>query len=137
MNPFPVPVRSTTDSAAFFELAGDGSLMLRQCDHCSALRAPQERFCSACGSPHYTPVAAQGTGRLITWTLVRRSPVPGIEAPYTVAVVECREGPWVLVRLLDADTAHLTTDTIVRFVTAPTGADGEPIIAARTAMEAN
>lgn len=130
MNPFPVAVRRTDDSAVFFDMAAEGAVMLRRCLVCGVVRGPQELVCGACHHTDWEPVAAQGTASLVTWTAVHRSPVPGLDAPYTVALVECPEGPWMFVRLLDSDGRDLHEGMTVHFVTARTGEDGESIVAA-------
>ena len=131
MNPFPVPVRRDASSAEFFDFAARGILLLLRCAACSAVRGPQTRFCPECGAEEHAAVAAAGTGRLVTWCVVHRSPVPGLETPYTAAVVECDEGPWIFVRLLDTDGTSLHVGAQVDLVTASTGVDGESVVAAR------
>jgi hypothetical protein len=132
VNPFPVPVRRTDDSAQFFDMAARGDVMIRRCLNCGALRAAQNAVCVVCHCLEWEPVAADKTGAvLVTWTVVHRSPVPGLAAPYTAAIVECAEGPWMFVRLLDTGGFDLHAGMPVELVTARTGEDGESIVAAR------
>jgi uncharacterized OB-fold protein len=146
MNPFPVPVRRTPGSAEFFDFAARGALLLRQCPSCSVVRGPQERFCPSCHAEESVALAALGTGRLVSWCVVHRSPVPGLEVPYTAAIVECDEGPWVLLRLLGGESATLRVGAAIELVTAVTGEEevgeedgggglGESIVAARIVQE--
>ena len=136
MTPFPTPVRRTEDSAEFFDMAAQGALMLRRCLACAAYRAPQDAVCPACHHSAWEPVAADGAASLVSWTVVHRSPVPGLDAPYVAAMVECREGPWVLVRLVDSDGDDLHVGMDLEFVTAMSGDDGESVVAARPRREA-
>jgi uncharacterized OB-fold protein len=131
MTPFPTPVRRTEDSAEFFDMAAQGKLMLRRCLACGAYRAPQDAVCPACHHSAWEPVAADGAATLVTWTVVHRSPVPGLDGPYVAAMVESREGPWILVRLLDSDGSDLHVGTELELVTAVSGDDGEWVVAAR------
>jgi uncharacterized OB-fold protein len=130
MNPFPVAVGRTDDSAEFFDMAARGAVMLRRCLVCAAFRGPQEVVCGSCHHTDWEPVVAEGAASLVSWTVVHRSPVPGLEAPYTAALVECREGPWMFVRLLDSDGCDLHAGMAVELITAATGEDGESIVAA-------
>lgn len=131
MNPFPIAVRRTDESAQFFAMAAEGAVMLRRCEACGACRAPQNAVCVACHSLDWEPVAAAGSASLVSWTVVHRSPVPGLPAPYVAAIVECAEGPWLFVRLLGTEDAELFEDMPVQLITVATGDDGETIVAAQ------
>jgi uncharacterized protein len=148
MNSFPVPVRRTPDSAEFFDFAARGDLLLRRCTACSTVRGPQERFCPSCHGEEDEAIAARGTGHLVSWCVVHRSPVPGLEVPYTAAIVECDEGPWMLLRLLDPERVPPRAGAPVELVTVVTGEEeigeedggggvGESIVAARLVQEEN
>jgi uncharacterized OB-fold protein len=135
--PFPVPVRRTEESAEFFDMAAKGQLMLRRCLQCSAFRAPADSVCTVCYSVESEPVPAQGAGILVSWTVVHRSPVPGLDAPYIAALVECAEGPWVFVRLIADSDEELSAGMDLEFFTAASGDDGESVVAARTRRKVN
>jgi len=133
---FPIAVRRTAESSEFFDMAARGMLMIRRCLECSAYRAPQVTCCPRCYGEASEPVPADGAASLVSWTVVHRSPVPGLDAPYVAALVECREGPWVFVRLLGTDGSELSAGMALELVTVVTGEDGETLVAARVPEEA-
>ncbi|KAF0960283.1 Zn-ribbon domain-containing OB-fold protein [Rhodococcus sp. T7] len=129
MTDFPTPVRSTHDSAEFFDAARQGRLLLRRCSACGTVRAPHAPVCPACHESVHSTLDADGTGTLVSWSVVHRSPLPDVTGPYVVGVVETREGPWLPLRLLCAEDTTLHAGQRVSYTSAPTGEDGEPIIA--------
>jgi uncharacterized protein len=131
MTAFPTPVRRTDESADFFDMAARGQLMIRRCRACSAYRAPQVSVCIECFSDTSDPVPASGTAGLVSWTVVHRSPVPGLDVPYIAALVECEEGPWIFVRLINDTGNALHAGMPVELFTAQSGDEGEWVVAAR------
>jgi uncharacterized OB-fold protein len=124
-------VTRTSDSADFFDLAREGRLLLRRCADCATIRGPQESFCPRCHAAEHEILPAAGSGTLVSWAVVHRSPVPDLEpdAPYVAAIVEVAEGPWVLVRLTSPEIDGLRAGRSVRIVVAPTThEDGEPLV---------
>jgi uncharacterized OB-fold protein len=74
----------------------------------------------------------------VSWSTVHRSPLPDVAGPYVVVIVELTEGPWLLLRLLDATDGtdgRLRLDQDVELVALPSGTDpehaGETLFAAR------
>ena len=124
-------VRRTAGSADFFDAARDGRLLLRRCSDCGTVRGPQEGVCPACWAVEHTAVTASGRATLVSWSVVHRSPVPAVAAPYTAGIVEVEEGPWLLTRVLTADDEELVEGQPLTVVVAP--GDGEPLVLARTA----
>lgn len=79
-------------------------LGLLRCGACGALDpGPCER-CPACRASRLERVEADGTGTLVSWTVIRRPParLKG-EEPYAVAVVQLDEGVLVTGRLEPAE----------------------------------
>jgi uncharacterized OB-fold protein len=89
-------------SAQFFDAAAAGTLLLLRCAACAAALGPDARTCCVCAGPDLEPLPAAGVGELVTWSVVRRAPMPWLTAavPYVVAVVELVEGPRMFARLL-------------------------------------
>lgn len=105
---FPAVARDS-GSAAFFDAAARGELLMQQCASCATVLSPEARTCLSCGSAELGPTVVSGLGELVTWVVVRQAPVPVLAGavPYVTAVVELDEGPWLMVRLIDADPAVL------------------------------
>lgn len=73
-------------------------LLLQHCAACDRVQHPPRPVCTACGAePGWSDAA--GTGGVDAWTVVRRSPGPGLDPPYVVARVRLTEGPVLLTNL--------------------------------------
>lgn len=103
-------------SEAFFDAAARGELLVQKCAACATVLAPEARTCVSCGGAELGPAVVSGWGRLVTWVVVTQAPIPVLAGavPYVTAVVELDEGPWLMVRLIDADPAELAVDDRVR-----------------------
>jgi uncharacterized OB-fold protein len=112
---FPAVARDA-GSAAFFDAAARGDLLVQRCTACATVLPPEARTCVSCGAVELEPAVVSGLGRLVTWVVVTQAPVPVLAGavPYVTAVVELDEGPWLMVRLIDADPAVLAVDDRVR-----------------------
>lgn len=112
---FPAVARDS-GSAAFFDAAARGELLVQRCSTCGTVLPPEARTCLSCGGVELEPAVVSGLGRLVTWVVVTQAPVPVLAGavPYVTAVVELDEGPWLMVRLIDADPAGLAVDDRVR-----------------------
>jgi uncharacterized OB-fold protein len=75
-------------------------LSMLRCADCGRLDSPGRVVCAGCLSTHLVPAEVPGTGRLATWTTIRRAPTRfRDEAPYDVAVVDLDAGLRVTGRL--------------------------------------
>lgn len=112
---FPAVARDGA-SAAFFDAAARGELLVQQCPRCTTVLPPEARTCWECGSAELGSTVVSGLGRLVSWVVVRQAPIPVLAGavPYVTAVVELDEGPWLMVRLIDADPAALRADARVQ-----------------------
>ena len=102
------------ETAAFFDAAAAGALVVQQCAGCGERQFPSPftagtARCHHCASGGLSWVPVAGTGALVTWTLQQGRPAPdGTPAPVAVlAVVELDEGPWVHTQLRDVDPVAL------------------------------
>jgi uncharacterized OB-fold protein len=123
-------------SASFFDAARDGRLRVQRCLDCARVVNPESRLCPVCGSAQLEPHLATGRGHLVSWAVVHHAPVPALAdaVPYVSGLVELDEGPWLLVRLVDALDRELSADLAVHAVfVPPTVADddvlGEVLVA--------
>jgi hypothetical protein len=119
------PVQRDNSSAAFFDAAAEGRLLIKRCTNCAAYGPPRQTTCRRCGSAAtWTP--ASGDATLITWTTTPASSKAPDTAPRTFGYVELAEGPWLETILVDvaADALHVGTPLHVTFLPHP---DGEPI----------
>ncbi|WP_153503956.1 Zn-ribbon domain-containing OB-fold protein [Cumulibacter manganitolerans] len=116
-----LPIDRDDASAAWFDAAADGRLLIRKCP-AGHVSAPHTTTCPRCGSTTLQWIEAAGTGVLASYAVINRRDAD----PLPVAIVELDEGPWMRMQLQDVDPASLATNdpVEVRFA-APEG--GEPI----------
>ena len=77
------------------------SVTVLRCNACGALDPGPRSFCPACHGAGMAAVDVPGTGRLVSWTTIRRAPTAFREqAPYHVAVVDLDAGVRITGRLL-------------------------------------
>jgi uncharacterized protein len=99
-------------SAPFWKAASEHVLSVAQCGVCGKLTHPPDAVCPHCGSTDpefaFTPVSGRGVVR--SWTVVRRSFLPGFDVPFLLVDVELAEQPELRLigRLVDGP------DTVVR-----------------------
>lgn len=88
-------------SAPFFDAAARDELAIRRCEDCATHLAPEAVACTTCAGTSLAWTTAAGYGRLISWTEVTRAPNAAFAelVPYTVAIVELDEGPWLYLRV--------------------------------------
>lgn len=105
---FPAVARDDA-SAAFFDAAARGELLVQRCASCESVLGPEARTCPTCGGVALVPAVVSGLGRMVTWVVVAQAPIPALAGavPYVSAVVELDEGPWLMVRLIESDPAVL------------------------------
>ena len=101
---------------AFFDEVRAGRLTGIRCGECQALAIPPKEFCPSCGKRAWSPVLLDGTGEVISFTVIRVAPrgFTG-DVPYAVAVVRLREGASVIGRVVDIPLDALAVGMAVRF----------------------
>ena len=114
--PLPVP---TAVTAPYWEGCRRGVLLLQRCTACRAVQLPPQRHCRCClcGTLEWQPAA--GTGRIMSWTVVRHpvSAAFAADVPYVVAIVALDEGPTMMSGVRDCalDVRHVGLSVEVVF----------------------
>lgn len=80
------------DNAFFWEGVEVGELRLQTCQGCAALRHPPQPLCDRCGSSDQGWVVSTGKGVVYSHVTHHYPPLPGVELPHTVLLVELEEG---------------------------------------------
>lgn len=103
------PVVRDERSAEFFDAANRGALAVRRCTGCGHWLEPEARTCTSCGGSDLKWLDANGTGELVSWSVVHHPPHPSFAGlvPFAVGLIELVEGPWVEARLTDVDLGAL------------------------------
>ncbi|WP_456469442.1 Zn-ribbon domain-containing OB-fold protein [Archaeoglobus sp.] len=84
----------------FFNALLGGKLIGQKCGDCGSYTCPPKATCDNCGSRNLEEVEMSGKGRIMTFTTTYVAPAGySEEAPYTVAMVELDEGPWIVGRI--------------------------------------
>lgn len=112
----PAPVADEA-SAPFWAAAASGQLVLAHCSACTAAVHPPAAVCPHCGStePAFSFEAVDGRGVVRSWTVIRRSFLPGFEVPFVLVDVELDgvDDVRLIGRLVDGVDAPLSLSATV------------------------
>lgn len=113
--PLPKPV-ANADSQAYWAAARERRLVIRKCNACGALHFMPRHQCPVCWSDQLAWVDAAGTGRVHSFTVVRRASDPAFAArvPYVVALIDLDEGPRMMANILGDDALSVGIGDPVR-----------------------
>ena len=95
------------DSAFFWEGVEKGELRIQRCQPCGTLRHPPRPMCSSCQSLEWDHVTASGRGEVYSFVVHHHPPVPGLDPPFAVAVVELEEGTRIVGNVIEIDPANV------------------------------
>jgi uncharacterized protein len=105
----PAPARPTRprpainrDNAFFWEGVARGELRIQRCGGCGTLRHPPRPMCGGCRSTEWDTITAAGSGVVYSYAVHHHPPLPGIDLPHTVILVELEEGVRFVSSLLEA-----------------------------------
>jgi hypothetical protein len=90
-------------AAPFWEAAGRGRLVIQRCSSCGALRWPPLAGCPECRGRDATWDEVTPSGTIWSFVVYHRAFAAGLkdQIPYTVAMVELDDGPYLVGRLAD------------------------------------
>ncbi|MEQ8174846.1 MAG: Zn-ribbon domain-containing OB-fold protein [Syntrophomonadaceae bacterium] len=92
-------------------------LMGLKCKTCGAVTCPPKMACQECASLDTEVVQLSGKGKLVSFTTHYIAPLGREnELPYTVALVELDEGPWLLGNIVDFNPQKMSMELIGRAV---------------------
>lgn len=82
---------------ALWDHWADGEFALQKCVTCGQFQHPPGQLCQSCHSSDLRWSAATPSGRLVSWSVVHRAPLPAFAdlTPYTVALIELDDGPLI------------------------------------------
>lgn len=108
-----------TDGLAgdYWKAASQERLIIQRCTACGAHQHYGRKVCVSCGGQQLEWVQAAGSGTILSFTVVQRSPYEDLPAPYVVALIRLEEKVTLLSHVLTADPARLRCDqpVVVRF----------------------
>ncbi len=94
--------RPTPETAHFWDGTRSGELRLQKCDTCGVVYFPPRPFCPACSDRNVSVIAASGKATLYSY-VISHIPAPGLEPPFSVAVVTLDEGPRLMTNIVGCD----------------------------------
>jgi uncharacterized OB-fold protein/acyl dehydratase len=110
------------DNAFFWEGVEAGELRIQKCNGCGVLRHPPAPMCDRCGSTDQGYVVASGRGVVYSHVTHHYPPLPGVELPHVVLLVELEEGVRVVSELAEPAEVHIGMPVQVAFTKVPGGA---------------
>ncbi|NNL64609.1 MAG: hypothetical protein HKP30_00055 [Myxococcales bacterium] len=87
----PRPTRDR-DSAFFWEGLEADELRVQRCMACNALRHPPGPLCPGCHSFDWDWIVSCGRGEVYSFVVHHHPPIPGLDVPCVIALVEIEEG---------------------------------------------
>jgi uncharacterized OB-fold protein len=120
-------VRRDAACAAFLDGTAERLFLFRRCAACAAASEPQTLQCPACGSGDLAWERAEGSARLVSWSVAHPGPraEPGTP-PVVLVIAELAEGPWWWSQLVDVSPEDLAEGLPLRIDFGPS-ADGESV----------
>lgn len=86
------PLPTLEEPYTFFWKSGEqGELKMQRCQNCSLWIHPPTEICRQCHSEQLEPEALSGIGTIVAVTINHQPWMPGLEVPYTIAIVELDE----------------------------------------------
>jgi uncharacterized protein len=99
----------------FFEAAAQGRLVVQRCTSCDALRWPPLPGCPECQGHDATWVDVAPSGTVWSFVVYHRAFAAELRSqiPYSVAMVELDDGPFMVGRLVTGEKPPTVGDRIV------------------------
>jgi uncharacterized protein len=89
------------DTEFFWNGLRNHELLIQRCAACGTLRHPPRPMCPHCQSLDWDTVAAGGRGTVYSYVMPQYPPMPFLEYPYIVVLVELEEGIRLVSNLID------------------------------------
>lgn len=105
-HPWPRPAVSL-DTQFFWEGTEKSELRIQRCSQCQALRHPPRPCCPHCLSFDWDWILAAGTGEIASFVVYHYPPLPPLEVPYVVALIDLPEGTRIVGNILDAGSGDV------------------------------
>jgi uncharacterized OB-fold protein len=100
----PLP-QATAETAAYWEAARGGKLVIQRCRACNHRQFYPRAFCTSCLSDEIEWMEASGLGTIYSYTVCRIAANSAFEPrlPLPVAMIDLDEGVRMLANIVDAD----------------------------------
>ncbi|MCT7661190.1 Zn-ribbon domain-containing OB-fold protein [Mycobacterium deserti] len=101
------------DTEFFWSGLKEHELRIQRCTDCKTLRVPPRPMCGNCQSLNWDYVASTGRGTVYSFVMPQYPPLPFIEYPYVVALIELDEGVRIVSNLCEIEPEAIEVGTAV------------------------
>jgi uncharacterized OB-fold protein len=110
---FPHP---TPETQVYWDGCRNHELLLQRCSQCRQVQFYPRIICTGCASDDLEWIKANGQGKILSYTIVRRAVSEAYEpdVPYVVALIELNEGPTMMSNVVQCDPEALQIGDPVR-----------------------
>ena len=108
------------DTEFFWNGLRDRKLLIQRCTGCQTLRQPARPMCPSCNSLDWDTVEASGRGTVYSYVMPQHPPMPLMEYPYIVALIELEEGIRLVSNVVEVSPAAVRAGLAVEVCFAPT-----------------
>jgi uncharacterized OB-fold protein len=91
------------DTEFFWAGLKEHKLLIQRCTDCQSLRVPPRPMCGNCQSLNWDPIESIGRGTVYSYVMPKYPPLPFLQYPYVVALIELVEGVRIVSNLCDID----------------------------------
>jgi uncharacterized protein len=120
-----IPPAVTEETAAFWEAARDGRLVVEQCTACGMASFPPRGICRACRARAMAPLEITSEGVVYSLTVNHQRWRPDLDVPFAIVLVEFPDHPGVRVagrlRGIDPEGARIGMTVDIGFEPGPDG----------------
>ncbi|MDD9942751.1 MAG: OB-fold domain-containing protein [Myxococcales bacterium] len=106
----PTP-RVNPETKPFWDATQEGKFLIKHCNACSEHYWYPRTMCPLCHSTDTTWRQSSGRGKIYSYSVMRRAPVP-----YAMAFVTLEEGITVMTNIVDCDLDSIAIDQPVRVI---------------------
>lgn len=114
------------DAEFFWSGLKDHKLLIQRCADCKTLRVPPRPMCGNCQSLNWDSIESTGRGTVYSFVMPQYPPLPFLQYPYVVALIELDERVRIVSNLCDIEPAAIDVGMPVevfyeKFEAIPTG----------------
>ncbi|OBB46007.1 Zn-ribbon domain-containing OB-fold protein [Mycobacterium sp. 852002-51961_SCH5331710] len=91
------------DTEFFWSGLKEHELRIQRCTDCKTFRVPPRPMCGGCQSLNWDYVVSSGRGTVYSFVMPKYPPLPFLEYPYVVALIELDEGVRIVSNLCDIE----------------------------------
>lgn len=97
------------DTEFFWSGLKEGELRIQRCVSCKTLRVPPRPMCGNCQSLDWDYVVSTGRGTVYSFVMPQYPPLPFLQYPYVVALIDLDEGVRIVSNLCDINPDDIET----------------------------